>query len=82
MVCDGPRPVFRFCSFAVVCDMRETALGGRRQKMERGVLAGVVSFALLAGLAAAAQRVLRRSRTEDAIHGRPFPSSQLNKWWI
>ena len=57
--------------------------------MEKRTLMGVVSFAVLAGLAAAAQSVLRRSRagsrsinSEDAIHGRPFPSVEMNKWWV
>ena len=57
--------------------------------MEKLTLTRIVSLALLTGLVVAAQSVLRKPRpgwlpavSEDAIHGRPFPSSQINKWWV
>jgi hypothetical protein len=55
--------------------------------MEKRTLTGVVYLAVAAGLVAAAQRVLSRAgsrslNSEDAIHGKPFPSSQTGKWWV
>jgi hypothetical protein len=55
--------------------------------MEKRTLVGVVSFALAAGLIAAAQSVLSRAgsrplNSDDAIHGKPFPSSVASKWWV
>jgi len=55
--------------------------------MEKRTLISVLSFAVLAGLVVAAQSALSRAgsrsvNSEDAIHGKPFPPSQTNKWWV